>query len=1004
MAIILQIEKDKGTRDERSRLLSAEGHQVWEAERADAAIGLVASLEPQLVILGACHRDDQGPALCRTVKADPATTHILILHLSELDVDADSTSILPSDIDGYLIEPVRPFELLATVRSLVRLADCEHDHRRLKERHRQTERQFADVTEAAGCGLWDWEVQTGRLQWYGMHEQLAGMLPGGFGAKVEMFLDILHPEDRKRVWRRLQDLMARREAWFSEEYRFVHADGSVHWMLGTGRFVYDEEGAAVRMTGVVQDITERKKAEIKLILYRSIIESSTDAIAVIDRDGRYVEQNEAHRALLGFSDQDLLGQMPTLHTVGEPYERVMTALSTYGRFEGEIVSRRKDGTGVEIEMHAFPVMDDTAAPRYFVGIKRDITARKQAERALREGKAVLHEAVEIAELATYQWMPGSQAVTKNARLNAMFGLSSEAQFTYDLWRKSLHPDDRDDVLNRLATALDPAGDGIYAAEYRVIGIEDGIERWISAHGKIVFHEDRPITFVGTALDVTEQKRAETALRNSEERFRTLADNMAQLAWMADAREGLCWFNRRWLDYTGSTLEQMRTGGWESVVRSDYAECVLAGIHCAWESGEVWEDTFPIRSAEGAYRWFLSRAVPIRNPEGAIVRWFGTHTDVTELRQTEETLRRREEQLRIITDSVPSLISYVDREERYQFVNSGYEDLFGLPRHEIVGRSVEELLGPAYADVLPYVRRALTGETVRYESLLVYVGQPCWVMATYTPDIRADGTVAGFYVLVTDISERKQQEDELRRWKDELEVRVEERTAELIVSQDRLRTLASQLSLTEQRERRKLAGDLHDYLAQLLVVAHMKVAQAMRSLPLAEAEGTPLRDLDDILQQALSYTRTMIAELCPPGLHDAGLPAALRWLAERMQRHGLSVEVHSNCEQLPLPEDRAVFLLQSVRELLYNVLKHAGVDCATVSLHVGAKGDLSLAVEDRGRGLDSDALQRSVEPGHFGLLSVRERMDAMGGTLILENRPGGGMRVELGLPGVVSSAA
>ena len=213
-----------------------------------------------------------------------------------------------------------------------------------------------------------------------------------------------------------------------------------------------------------------------------------------------------------------------------------------------------------------------------------------------------------------------------------------------------------------------------------------------------------------------------------------------------------------------------------------------------------------------------------------------------------------------------------------------------------------------------------------------------------------------------------------------------------------------MSLTEQRERRKLAGDLHDYLAQLLVVAHMKVVQAIKHSTFAEPGDGPLRDLDDILQQALTYTRTMIAELSPPGLHEAGFPAALRWLAERMQRHGLSVEVHSNCEQLPLPEDRAVFLLQSVRELLYNVLKHAGVDCATVSLHVGAKGDLSLAVEDRGRGLDSDALQRSVEPGHFGLLSVRERMDAMGGTLILENRPGGGTRVELGLPGVVSSAA
>src|SRR5690242_12715878 len=108
----------------------------------------------------------------------------------------------------------------------------------------------------------------------------------------------------------------------------------------------------------------------------------------------------------------------------------------------------------------------------------------------------------------------------------------------------------------------------------------------------------------------------------------------------------------------------------------------------------------IRGSGGQYRWFLSRAVPIRDQRGDIVRWLGTNTDVTDVRMAKEALQRRERQLRVITDGVPALISYLDREEHYRFVNAGYEKTFGLPREQILGRTAKEILGPTYGDVAP----------------------------------------------------------------------------------------------------------------------------------------------------------------------------------------------------------------------------------------------------------------------------------------------------------------
>jgi PAS domain S-box-containing protein len=139
-------------------------------------------------------------------------------------------------------------------------------------------------------------------------------------------------------------------------------------------------------------------------------------------------------------------------------------------------------------------------------------------------------------------------------------------------------------------------------------------------------------------DVAPRPLKAQPLGAGKERFRILADNIAQLAWTADRAGSIVWYNQRWYDYTGTTLADVQGWGWRNVVHPDHVERVVARITRCFETGELWEDTFPIRGTSGDYRWFLSRAFPIWDETGRVVRWFGTSTDITEQRAAEEALR------------------------------------------------------------------------------------------------------------------------------------------------------------------------------------------------------------------------------------------------------------------------------------------------------------------------------------------------------------------------------
>ena len=233
--------------------------------------------------------------------------------------------------------------------------------------------------------------------------------------------------------------------------------------------------------------------------------------------------------------------------------------------------------------------------------------------------------------------------------------------------------------------------------------------------------------------------------------------------------------------------------------------------------------------------------------------------------------------------------------------------------------------------------------------------------------------------------------------------LQARTGELMRSQERLRALASDLTLTEQRERRKLAGDLHDYLAQLLVAGRMKLRQAVARV--AKEPGTPLlAELDQIFDESLRYTRTLIADLAPPSLQEFGLSHAFQWLSEHMRTHGLTVDVQVGSDRINLPDDQAILVFQSVRELLLNIVKHAETNRASVTVATSPT-ELFITVTDGGQGFDH-AVVGAPEPGssRFGLFSIDERMRAMGGRFEINSTPGRGTRASMILPYWPASAA
>jgi signal transduction histidine kinase len=247
-------------------------------------------------------------------------------------------------------------------------------------------------------------------------------------------------------------------------------------------------------------------------------------------------------------------------------------------------------------------------------------------------------------------------------------------------------------------------------------------------------------------------------------------------------------------------------------------------------------------------------------------------------------------------------------------------------------------------------------------------------------LRGTGGAPQFVIgMIADITDRKKAEEDIRTY------------------QEQLQSLASELSLTEERERRRLGTDLHDHIGQALAVSKIKLGVLQKSIT-AEKQAKSLSEVRELIDQMIQDTRSLTFELSLPVLYELGFEAAVEWFARHVRsQHGLQVDVQKDMLPIPMDDEIKVLLFRSVRELMINIVKHAQARNARVTIR-RERDDVSIAVEDDGVGIkDLRQDSRLKSNGGFGLFSIRERLRYLGGQVQMEPGSGRGTRITLVVP-------
>jgi PAS domain S-box-containing protein len=400
---------------------------------------------------------------------------------------------------------------------------------------------------------------------------------------------------------------------------------------------------------------ELRAAETRLELQARISALDEHAIVeVTDKTGAITYANDKFCAISQYARAELLGRDHRMMHSGlqsrEFFRQMWRTISTGEVWRGEICNAAKDGSHYWVDTTIVPFLDARGRPQQFVAIRTDITERKRAEIALLESEAALRQsqtrlrhAADAGRLTYAEFDMTENRVHVADNFAHVLGFSppfspegGPMEAVVNGLLDHVPPEDR----RRLALAIQQCLKGVENGqiEFPVIG-DDGQERWIESVWSSEIGEDgKPDRIFVTDLDITRLRAAERALRESEKNFRSLANAIPQLAWIASPDGEITWLNERWYDYTGAPPNRPADVGWKAFVDSESLPAMFERWSDSIATGRPLDMTIPLRGADGRLRPFLTRVMPHRDAEGRIVQWFGTGTEITEQKELEDALR------------------------------------------------------------------------------------------------------------------------------------------------------------------------------------------------------------------------------------------------------------------------------------------------------------------------------------------------------------------------------
>ena len=441
-------------------------------------------------------------------------------------------------------------------------------------------------------------------------------------------------------------------------------------------------------------------------------------------DNPIIFVNDAFCRLTGYARAEIVGcncrflQGPA--TDRDDIARIRAAVAARDKIEIAILNYRKDGTAFWNQLLLAPVKDAGGEVAYFFASQYDVTAdfaglarlRSEnatlvAERAadterLRYSDMALPLATEAAEIGLWDVDCVADTLFWPPRVKAMFGIAPDVPVTMADFYAGLHPDDRAASSAAFAAALDPARRALYDVEYRTVGKEDGLIRWVAAKGRGLFDaENRCLRVIGTAIDITARKQTEQALRESETRFRNMADNAPVMMWVTDP-DGCCtYLNRLWYAYTGQAEVEGLGLGWLDAVHPDDRGWSGEAFLAANAKREPFRVEYRLKGADGQYRWFIDAAQPRLDADGDFLGYIGSVVDIDDRKIAEVRLAETTRRLDAILNNTTQAIFLMDERQHCSYMNRAAEMLTGFALEETEGRALHDVVHHTRPDGSPY---------------------------------------------------------------------------------------------------------------------------------------------------------------------------------------------------------------------------------------------------------------------------------------------------------------
>jgi PAS domain S-box-containing protein len=622
--------------------------------------------------------------------------------------------------------------------------------------------------------------------------------------------------------------------------------------------------------------------------------------------------------------------------------------------------------------------------RRTAALQSEIAERKQVEEMCERLAAV----VECSDDAIISKSLDGTVNTWNRGAERLFGYSA-SEMTGKAMRILMPPDrlnEESDILTRIRN-------GGSVEHFETVRVrKDGNKIDVSVTISPI--RDSSGVIVGAskiARDITERKLAEEALRESEERFHAMLDGIPQLAWTAEPDGYIFWFNQRWYDYTGTAPEQTQGWGWRSVVDVAVLPEVMQRWQASIATGEPFDMEFPLRGADGTFRTFLNRVMPLKDSEGRVTRWFGTNTDISEHKKAQELLAAQALELsvsrealeaqsrmfKLVLDSMGEGLIAADRDGHFLIWNDSAKKLMGrdasdlpteqwTPHYQVF---LSDGITPCPPDRLPLVR-ALRGESVQMEMMVQHPGRADGVFLEVTarPLKDSQDDSGGGVAVLRDITERKAAEQQVRELNQTLEARVIERTAELKAANRELEAFTYSVSHDLRAPLRHISGFTRIMVEKF---GPSLPAEARQHLQLIEQGSTGMGQLVDELLKLARLGRQAVE------VKVTELSSLVEDVVTLLAPEAKGRQVEWKIQALPFVKCDPILIRQVFQNLISNALKYSRPRSPAL-IEIGQtkkEGENVIFVKDNGVGFEMKYADKLF--GVFQRLHLAEEFEGTG---------------------------